>query len=152
MHVLIRNYKDLDGWDVLLFIGGMVIGASLLAAMHFNLTPSQIGTRSALLGIVPFGIRRTFFPHTVKNASRHTVVTLALMGVGGFVTLVGLLIGALVTMFLSDTRGADAPSSAIVLIPIGVLFVGGLLLVIGARLARSPRPEAAVGSQVPSGG
>jgi hypothetical protein len=131
-----NGYRDLDGWDALLFLAGAVVVPTALVLLPLNLSETVVGGAVVVGGLIPCQLRRTFWPSTIKNTSQHSVLTLLLVAVGGFVVLIGLLFGAVLMVLLREPHDSDTVPRAILIIPLGVLVVGALLMFTGMRLAR----------------
>ena len=131
--------RDLDGWDALLMGGGLVVGCSVVAALGRSPLEPSFGTDLAVaLGLFgPYAARRALggSPEaSPETTSHHTLATLLLMGVGGFVVVLGALGAALFAAFMRDTRETAAAPMA--LAPAAALVAGGLHCRLGWRLSR----------------
>lgn len=80
--------------------------------------------------------RHRLRPSSPEESSKHTLWTLLLVGVGGFITLLGMLASVLFVAFLTQSSSVEPELTSVVVVPLGALTVGAALVLVGLRLAR----------------
>ncbi len=132
----VHRIRDIDAFDIALLIGGMALGGVLMATVVPGTSTYDVAKGAVVSGGAAISLRRALRKPAPADPNvappplvgARSLLSGALVGVGGLVVVIGLGALALATMFLRSPEGKHVEGAA------GYVLVPGVIVAVGAGM------------------